>query len=926
MSRDLTRWNRAGRTRFEYVDGNAAVWLEWLRRELHERFPECEAFAAEVRSGETEALRLERLERQYHAAERGDLLWELTRAFSRACHVVTEHASAYANEGYLRTATQWENLRRLVEMIDYHPAPPASASTELVWKAKAGTFGTVEPGLQIKYSPPDGGAAVVFETLESIYVHADLNALRLDAWNRSTLPLGRVDAVRWISGDDVSGLSAGQVGLLVRKGEVEAAAVVEIDSLDASGTPACSLAAGQPATASWPLADVTLRVRPSQIYPVLASDSATVRFEAAHGLSAGDVITWRSGGTWRFDRVREASDESVLLVFGSRFPAAGTAIHKASVIERPTGEFLFAVDEPEKRVAHVGDAGIELDDPASGATFSIAESNAEGRYYRVTDASVQALYVAPGGAESAARIGIAREIDSESFEVLGGPGQLASGDWIAAETSDGVWSALRVERVVEREDRFLLDLEAATPAQLDLQRIVGPFRYELVPEGADTNTTALREEELSTLTVILPQSSAARDALAVGRRLILEQETDLGYVSPVSATVTRVLGNAVSISPALSQTAGFTRGNTVIRANVVLAGHGESQPERVLGSGDATESHQSFEFARRGVSFVPDGTMAAGVRADIAVEVAGQTWAQVSTLNDAGPTDAQYTVRMSEGGFLRIEFGDGARGRRLPTGTGNVRIAWRKGAGLAGNLGAGSLGKPVKPHRLLDEVRQPRAAAGGADMEAAESLRSNAPATLLTLERAVSIRDFQHLALAHSSVWQANAFPVRAPSSREDGIEVVVVPSGGGTLGTLAAALELHLQNHAIPGVSVRVSDYEPVLVSFEVTVQVRTEAFEPETVTATVASKLREAFGLKRRKLGQPLYRAELYQEAEAVSGVESSDCRIIAVDESKTTKPVRRHGAGRTLEALYPNGRQLIEVAPGAGAVTVHWRRYSL
>ena len=28
---DLTRWNRAGLTRFQYVDGNAAVWLEELR-------------------------------------------------------------------------------------------------------------------------------------------------------------------------------------------------------------------------------------------------------------------------------------------------------------------------------------------------------------------------------------------------------------------------------------------------------------------------------------------------------------------------------------------------------------------------------------------------------------------------------------------------------------------------------------------------------------------------------------------------------------------------------------------------------------------------------------------------------------------------------------------------------------------------------
>ncbi|MEO1001452.1 MAG: hypothetical protein AAFW69_12765, partial [Pseudomonadota bacterium] len=31
---DLTRWNRAGLTRFDYVDGDAAVWLEELRLAL----------------------------------------------------------------------------------------------------------------------------------------------------------------------------------------------------------------------------------------------------------------------------------------------------------------------------------------------------------------------------------------------------------------------------------------------------------------------------------------------------------------------------------------------------------------------------------------------------------------------------------------------------------------------------------------------------------------------------------------------------------------------------------------------------------------------------------------------------------------------------------------------------------------------------
>src|SRR6185295_12411412 len=100
-----------------------------------------------------------------------------------------EYLDAYANEGFLRTATQWDNVRRLVETLDVHPAPPASASTLLVLAAK-GSPGKVERGFQVQGTPPDGGPPVVFETLEDVDVDPALNAVRLAGWNRSVDKLG----------------------------------------------------------------------------------------------------------------------------------------------------------------------------------------------------------------------------------------------------------------------------------------------------------------------------------------------------------------------------------------------------------------------------------------------------------------------------------------------------------------------------------------------------------------------------------------------------------------------------------------------------------------------------------------------------------------------------------------------------------------
>ena len=39
---DLTRWNRAGLSRFRYVDGNAIEYLETLRQELVDKFADSE--------------------------------------------------------------------------------------------------------------------------------------------------------------------------------------------------------------------------------------------------------------------------------------------------------------------------------------------------------------------------------------------------------------------------------------------------------------------------------------------------------------------------------------------------------------------------------------------------------------------------------------------------------------------------------------------------------------------------------------------------------------------------------------------------------------------------------------------------------------------------------------------------------------------
>jgi len=183
-------------------------------------------------------------------------------------------------------------------------------------------------------------------------------------------------------------------------------------------------------------------------------------------------------------------------------------------------------------------------------------------------------------------------------------------------------------------------------------------------------------------------------------------------------------------------------------------------------------------------------------------------------------------------------------------------------------------------------VRQPLPATGGNDREGVESLRENAPATLLTLERAVSLDDFAWLATGQSSVWQARAFSRPAGLGRNDRVEVVVVPAGGGELGTLGATLTDFLVAHALPEVEVTVLPYEPRTFSLEVLLTVETGR-NPDLVAANVKGALQHAFSLRKRKLGQDLFLSEVYQVVEGTAGVEHS-LAVINGDRTVRREPV--------------------------------------
>jgi predicted phage baseplate assembly protein len=279
---------------------------------------------------------------------------------------------------------------------------------------------------------------------------------------------------------------------------------------------------------------------------------------------------------------------------------------------------------------------------------------------------------------------------------------------------------------------------------------------------------------------------------------------------------------------------------------------------------------------------------------------------------------------MTQDGFLEIAFGDGFHGRRLPTGTNNVRINYRVGTGLVGNLSAGSLIKPKHASPLVDSILQPLSASGGNAMEDSESLRSNAPASTLALERAVSLADFTHLATRYSSVWQARGFVESPGAGRRERITLMVVPAGGGPLGELEQDLRNYLLAHALPGVEVQVNAYRPVYLRVHITVRVKSDEFVPDDVVAAVDAALRSRFTLRNARLGETFYDSSLFQVVEQVTGVENSDCIIEAgtlVDGNGAAITVQQvlYTAAGAIKQIRPLDDQMVYLEPDVTAPVI-------
>jgi len=330
----------------------------------------------------------------------------------------------------------------------------------------------------------------------------------------------------------------------------------------------------------------------------------------------------------------------------------------------------------------------------------------------------------------------------------------------------------------------------------------------------------------------------------------------------------------------------YQRAGVRINANVAAATHGETV-EAILGSGDGGSANQRFALIQSPLTYVSAATPS-GRASTLQLRVNDVLWEEVPTLH-AGEADARlYETLQGDDAVTTIQFGDGIEAARLPSGESNLRVSYRRGLGVAGNVGSGKLSTLLSRPLGVAGVTNPELASGGEDAETLAQARDNAPLTVLTLGRAVSIEDYANFARAFAGIDKAHALWIPAGPARGvflsiAGIDGVEVPESGKTFSNLLDALT----TFGDPLVPVRMINYQEPRFRCRLSVKVAS-AYEVDSLLKNVDDGLRAHFSFAERRFGQTVSVDEVAAVAQSVSGVEAVHItRLYRVGEAITVEP---------------------------------------
>ena len=418
-----------------------------------------------------------------------------------------------------------------------------------------------------------------------------------------------------------------------------------------------------------------------------------------------------------------------------------------------------------------------------------------------------------------------------------------------------------------------LKLDSALPSNIDIRQVVV---YELAePEIAFWRFEYA--DDISGNVIVAKAEDLSEEGVEADQTIILAD--DDGEPEPMTVQIVEpeTYGGVdhlkISLTPSLTRD--LKTGTAVLYGNVANATHGETVAGEALGNGDASISFQSFQIRKSPVTFVPQPGAPHGAASNLQVRIDGVLWHEVDTLFGHEKDERIYTTSVNDEGTMTVRFGNGTNGSRLPTGRNNVVATYRQGLGRDGNVPPNTLTTLLDRPVGLKSVTNPFEARGGAEPESLDEARINAPNTVRTFGRIVSLRDFEDAARESAGVAKARAV------LEWDGLEQVVRLTVAGDEG---AAITGETKKNLVKDLNSRrdanrklvVETYQELFVQVRVVIYVDPD-FIDEDVRAAVHAALLDYFSFDNLEFGQPVHLSDVYQALQDVRGVVALDIDLL-------------------------------------------------
>lgn len=609
-------------------------------------------------------------------------------------------------------------------------------------------------------------------------------------------------------------------------------------------------------------------------------------------LRAGDALLLLRGERWDYRRVRQVEED---------FDAQRTRVHwGVGLGSAPGGKLAsagvgFAAFVFRQRAAIFGHnasdwTALPLTTRTDywGSTAPPGGLGSEWPFLSILAPSFPPQKV-PGPVGSNLRTDWVRDNDTIDLDIV--YSNVTAQSWLLLATP-GASAVFRVLSVVEgsraeyglsgKTTRLELDTNTAETSSQFLKDAVSAVRHMAVFLQPEELTLA--ESPDPALAVVKGTSVLVKgslDAPPAGRMAALTgklagTETLHSEVVPVESVQPQGAHTLLVLKPALQQQ--YDAATVTICLNVALATHGESQTQ-MLGSGSAAKANQEFTLNGAPLTFVTAETTT-GAASTLEVRVDGQLWTEASTLLWAGAGDKVYVTQRDDAGKTTVRFGDGVRGARLPSGDNNVRAAYRVGLGLDGEVDAGQLTMLLSRPLGLKSATNPLAPSGAENAETRDQARENAPLTVLTLDRIVSLRDYEDFARAFAGIGKARADLLWRGESQVVYLTLATVSGAPLQEGSATHKSLLNAIRDASEGlVEPLVGGFQ--LREFDVDAEILVDEplFERDPVKAAVAAALESAFSFAARAFAHPVNESEVIAAMQAVEGVRAVRLKKLAV-----------------------------------------------